>query len=226
MKPITEEAKQRYFTELRLRLRRAGFDTQPERDGMLPVVKDGLPLCQVNGRGGVQFRPEDMEPFCGRDTLDQAVDIAVSTSEYMSALEAAPFLKAVGLSEQWKLLGEYNGRVFAGHITEFGAGFATWDRTFDGAGVTVGHYFGDYTKAKKDFAIRSGLFPRDEAFTREQLSDLYAHTRWALDNNEALSYEDCQRAEDILRQIEQAVPEAAEQAQRFQEQNNLIEQTM
>lgn len=223
----TEEEKARYFGEVGIQLRKAGFGTGIDSEGPLTVDYDGMRLCRVNGAGGVQYRESEVEACDGGEALHKAIHIAGVTAEYMLAMEAAPFLKVDGLEDKWKLLAEYGDTVLAGHRTSYGAEFATWERTFDRSGVTIGHYFDDYERAKRDFATRAGLFPRDEAFTKEQLTDLYAHTRWALDNNSAVQYDEYQRVEQTLGQIESFVPEAREQAERFQQEyNSITEQTM
>ena len=94
--------------------------------------------------------------------------------EYMSHLEHAPTLQAMGLSEPYQSLAEYNGTVLAGRLTERGAKFVTWDWDFHHTGLNQGHYYeGNYVDAKRDFAIRSGLMPDERQFTPEQLMEIY-----------------------------------------------------
>ncbi len=56
------------------------------------------------------------------------------------------------------------------HPTEYGVQFVTWDRTHNQTSLQQGHYFGpgcgagDYTAAKQDFAVRSGLIPAGGLF--------------------------------------------------------------
>ena len=67
-----------------------------------------------------------------------------------------PFLKARGIDE-WKQLCEFNRVVLACQPSRVGIQFVTWERDYDGSGVNNGHYFSDYQKAKRDFAVRAGL---------------------------------------------------------------------
>ncbi len=60
MKPIDENQRNRYFTELEIALKREGLETMPLVDGLLPVLLDGYHLCQISGGGSVWYRPENM----------------------------------------------------------------------------------------------------------------------------------------------------------------------
>lgn len=44
MKPIDENLRNRYFTELAVTLKRDGLETLPLKGGQLPVLLDGLPI--------------------------------------------------------------------------------------------------------------------------------------------------------------------------------------
>lgn len=149
----------KYLRELTLNLRREGFTVGPEADGLLPVEVDGQHLCAATEGGGVRYRKEDVASEARTEALDKVIDITRTTAEYMRQIEAAPFLKASGLSEEFKLLADFNGTVLAGQETKYGVQFVSWDWSYDKTGVTYGHYYGpggadSYTAAKKDFATR------------------------------------------------------------------------
>lgn len=102
--------------------------------------------------------------------LHQVVHITHMTREYIRRMNHAPELKATGLGSGYKLLGEFNGTVLAGQETSFGIQFTTWSWNQDHTILSDGHYYiEDYTGAKQDFAIRSGLIMQEQAFTPEQL---------------------------------------------------------
>ena len=61
----------------------------------------------------------------------------------MGEMERVPQIKAAGLSEDYRLLADFNGAVLAGHRTERDVQFVTWLWDYDRTGVTLGHYFGD-----------------------------------------------------------------------------------
>lgn len=225
MNDVPDEAKERYYAEVSSNLRKAGYGVSRGDEGLLCVEYNGQHLCRVNGAGGVQYRLGDVEACDGGDALHKVINITGVTAEYMGAMEAAPFLKAEGLDDKWKLISEYKDTVLAGHTTSYGAEFATWERTYDGKGVTIGHYFTDYEKSKQDFAVRSGLFPRERAFTDEQLTDLYLSASWALENNGYMKFDDYRRVRETLEQIERLLPQVQEQAMQ-QQYNSIAEQTM
>ena len=57
--------------------------------------------------------------------------------------------------------------------SKYGAQFVTWDWSFDRKGVCHGHYYtglyssGNYDAVKRDFAVRSGLIPKQQLFREE-----------------------------------------------------------
>ncbi|OUO37941.1 hypothetical protein [Flavonifractor sp. An306] len=163
--------KELYFKELGIALGRSGFTSMPERDGSLPVEYESRPLCRVDAGGSVFYNQDDVntlerESACRRVTYSAAIVL-----EYMTLLAQAPVLHAAGLNEPYRVLAEFNGTVLAGWQTGHGAKFVTWDWDFNHAGLNQGHYYeGNYSEAKGDFAVRSGLVPREQQFTPEQLS--------------------------------------------------------
>ena len=91
---------------------------------------------------------------------DRAVEIVRTTASYMKQMETAPLLETDGLSEDYRLLAEFNDVILAGHERDstYGVEFITWERTYDGSGVWQGHYYeNDYDGARQNFAYRSGL---------------------------------------------------------------------
>ena len=83
MKEINEEARDRYYKEVSRRLSGAGFEPQPQEDGLLPVDWEGSRLCRVTAGGGAQFREEHLEREGGRAAFDRVTEIAATTAEYM-----------------------------------------------------------------------------------------------------------------------------------------------
>ena len=92
--------------------------------------------------------------------------------EYMTLMEQAPPLKAQGLSGDFRVLADFNGTVLAGHPTQYGVHFITWDWNFDRTGLNYGRYFQEnYLGAKQDFATRSGLISKQQIFNEAQLTE-------------------------------------------------------
>lgn len=127
MKPIDENQKNRYFTGLAIALKREGLETMPLEDGLLPVLLDGHPICQISGGGSVRYRPEDMVAEHLERALQKATDTAETVSEYMRLMETAPILKSDWLDENYWLLADFKDVVLVRHPTSFGVQFVTWD---------------------------------------------------------------------------------------------------
>ena len=169
-----------YFRELTLNLQHAGFVVKPETDeGLLPVELDGQRLCLALDTGTVRYWREDVADDYRSAALDRVNSITKATAEYMSQLAAAPQLTANSLTEDYRLLADFNGVVLAGHPTRYGVQFVTWERSSDRTSLGSGHYYGpgggadSYTAAKRDFATRSGLIPRSALFDQKQLIEIY-----------------------------------------------------
>jgi len=131
----------RYLEEVRIPLHRAGFETLPVEGEQLPVLWNGTPLCRITGKGSVFYRREDADTPQAEDALYRVEDIAAKTLEYMTAMEAAPQLKASGLDGDYRILADFGGTVLAGTPSKYGVQFVTWDWDYDRTGVVHGHYF-------------------------------------------------------------------------------------
>ena len=102
----------RYLEEVRIPLHRAGFETLPLEGEQLPVLWNGAPLCRITGKGSVFYRRKDADTPHAEDALYHVEDIAAKTLEYMTAMEAAPQLKASGLDGGCRILADFGGRMF------------------------------------------------------------------------------------------------------------------
>ncbi len=134
------EQKDHYFRELAHNLRQEGFTVCPEEDWLLPVEMEGQPLCRATDSGGVRYWKEDADSESRCNAIERVTDIVRITDEYMSQMDAAPDLKVGSLSENYKLLAEFNGTVLAGHLTKYGAQFITWSRGYEQTSLQHGHY--------------------------------------------------------------------------------------
>lgn len=117
--------------------------------------------------------------------------------------------------------------VLAGQERENGQGyqFVTWIWDYDRTGVSHGHYYeDDFQGAKQDFAVRSGLIPRAQLFTPEELTELYrAAEHWFYEGPE-LDYKQQKAIQEARTKIEYTVPDLQsrlEQAQSQEPQMNL-----
>ena len=215
---MKQEMRTRYLKEVWAQLLSAEYTVEYKDDHTLQVELDGNPLCQVCDTGNLQYFKEDA---VGREkALDQLRDIVSATWEYMNLLDRAPPLMADGLGEGYKLLAEFNNAVLAGHLTEYGAQFVTWEWVHDRTSLWQGHYHGPgggvkgYDAAKRDFAVRSGLLQKNALFQPEQLVEVYRSIHETLDSAYSLTDSRRKLLEDAARQIEEGAPDLGERMER------------
>ena len=205
------ERRNRFFEELSICLQREGFTVQPQGNGLLPVLNNGMPLCWIEEDGGIRYKPEDITDADMELARDQVALIAGVTAEYMKQMESAPVLKASGLDESYKILAEFNGVLLVGHPSSYGIQFVTWEWGYNHTGVYQGHYAAHhYEDAKRDFAIRSGLLKKEQLFSPEQLIEIYRCCADMLVAGFDLSYEQEKRIRSVQEQIEQSMHDLAE----------------
>ena len=152
--------RKQYFEELHIALTREGFTSQPKQGELLPVEWGGLPLCRITADGGVRYWPEDVATPERERACEQVTDLACTVREYMTLLEQAPPLQAQSLTDDYRLLADFNGAVLAAHPTRLGVQFVTWDWSFDHTGLNQGNYWPirnewDCRKSKLSGAIKS-----------------------------------------------------------------------
>ena len=111
---ISTEEKDRYLRETAIVLAREGFQTGKTDTGKLRVLLDGAPLCEVTENGGITYRNEDINEPERVAAKDMVYEIVRNTAEYMRQMETAPFLKADGLEDGYKVLADFNDIVLAG----------------------------------------------------------------------------------------------------------------
>ncbi len=217
-----ETAQLRYLEETSIRLRRMDFETMPAEDQQLPVKWNGSDLCRISGKGSVLYRQENMDSIRAQDALQVVIDTAKMTSEYMAILETAPRLKATDLTGDYRILADFGDAVLAGHPTERGVQFVTWEWDFDRKGVHHGHYFqGDYEAAKRDFTVRSGLVPKDALFEPEQLAEIYRALRFVREQDESLSFGRDRELAELMEQVGGLLPTDALRQRDAQEQSTM-----
>ena len=133
MNEQNETAQLRFLEETAIRLRQDGFTVEPIKDQHLPVCWEKGRLCRISGKGSVLYRQERAAPGA-QDALQIVIDTAKMTSEYMAILETAPRLKASGLTGDYRVLADFSSAVLAGHPTERGVQFVTWEWDWDREG--------------------------------------------------------------------------------------------
>ena len=202
-----EPAQLRFLEETANQLRQNGFTVEPIEDHHLPVSVEKGRLCRISGKGSVLYRQENVDNIRAQDALQTVIDTVKMTSEYMAILETAPRLKASGLDGDYRSLADFGGTVLAGHPTERGVQFVTWEWNYDREGVHHGHYFqNDYDAAKRDFTVRSGLVPKDALFEPEQLAQIYHALSFVREQDETLSFGRDQELAELMDQIGGLLP--------------------
>ena len=207
MNDQNETAQLRFLEETATRLRQNGFTVEPIEDHHLPVCWEKGRLCRISGRGSVLYRQECVDSVRTQDALRSVIDTAKTTSEYMAILETAPLLKAGGLTGDYRVLADFGSAVLAGHPSERGVQFVTWEWDFDREGVHHGHYFqDDYDAAKRDFTVRSGLVQKDALFEPEQLAEIYRVLAFVREQDETLSFGRDQELAELMEQVGGLLP--------------------
>ena len=207
MNDQTNMAQLRYLEELKISLVHAGFEPERIEDQHLPIRWEDHYLCRISGRGSVLYRQENVDSVRTQDALQSVIDTAKMTSEYMAILEYAPQLKATDLTGDYRILADFGDAVLAGHPTERGVQFVTWEWDFDREGVHHGHYFqGDYEAAKRDFTLRSGLVQKDALFEPEQLAEIYRVLAFVREQDETLSFGRDQELAELMEQVGGLLP--------------------
>ena len=217
MNDQNETAQLRFLEETAIRLRQNGFTVEPIEDHHLPVCWEKGRLCRISGKGSVLYRQERAVPGA-QDALQTVIDTAKMTSEYMAILETAPRLKASGLTGDYRVLADFSSAVLAGHPTERGVQFVTWEWDWDRKGVHHGHYFQNgCEEAKHDFVRRSGLLPKEALFEPEQLDEIHRALAFVCEQDEGLSIGREKEIKTIMEQIKCLLPESPEQTQTMEQ---------
>ena len=218
MNEQNETAQLRFLEETAIRLRQNGFTVEPIKDQHLPVRWENHYLCRVSGRGSVLYRQENVDGIGAQDALQIVIHIAAMIAEYMTAMERAPKLQATGLEGDYRILADFGSAVLAGHPTERGVQFVTWEWDWDRKGVHHGHYFQNgCEEAKHDFVRRSGLLPKEALFEPEQLAEMHRALAFVCEQDEDLSIGREKEIKTIMEQIKCLLPESPEQTQTMEQ---------
>ena len=185
MNDQNETAQLRFLEETAIRLRQNGFTVEPIEDHHLPVCWEKGRLCRISGKGSVLYRQECVDVPGAQDALQAVIDTAKMTSEYMAILEYAPQLKATDLTGDYRILADFGDAVLAGHPTERGVQFVTWEW---------------------DFTVRGGLVQKDALFEPEQLAEIYRALAFVREQDESLSFGRDRELAELMEQVGGLLP--------------------
>ena len=218
MNDQNETTQLRFLEETAIRLRQNGFTVEPIEDHHLPVCWEKGRLCRISGKGSVLYRQECVDVPGAQDALQAVIHIAAMTAEYMTAMEHTPKLQATGLEDDYRILADFGDAVLAGHPSERGVQFVTWEWDWDRKGVHHGHYFQNgYEEAKHDFVRRSGLLPREALFEPEQLDEIHRALAFVCEQDEGLSIGRKKEIKAIMEQLKCLLPESPEQTRTMEQ---------
>ena len=217
----------KFFEELSRCLRKKEIESANYEDKRLEVFLHGQPVLFVSPANDVFLLPAGSKNEEASELYHQVAMDADEVYSYVETMQNAPLLHASGLHEDFRLLADFGGAVLAGQERENGQGyqFVTWIWDYARTGVSHGHYYeDDFQSAKQDFAVRSGLIPRAQLFTPEELTELYrAAEHWFYEGPE-LDYKQQKAIQEARTKIEYTVPDLQsrlEQAQSQEPQMNL-----
>ena len=185
MNDQNETTQLRFLEETATRLRQNGFTVEPIEDHHLPVSIEKGRLCRISGKGSVLYRQENVDNIRAQDALQTVIDTVKMTSEYMAILEYAPQLKATDLTGDYRILADFGDAVLAGHPTERGVQFVTWEW---------------------DFTVRGGLVQKDALFEPEQLAEIYRALAFVREQDESLSFGRDQELAELMDQVGGLLP--------------------
>ena len=181
---------QRFFDELRRRLRELQYEVEIQDNGLLGVYHDSDLILSIGPAGATYDTPTPVAAHM-REQVYAIKHVAAFTYEYVRAMAEAPLLADVHLDPQDK----YQQLIrFADHILAgadngpYGFSFVTWRLTADGQYVENGEYHGDnYEDAKRDFADRAGLLAGHICISQEDAAAALHAINCRLENAHKLS---------------------------------------
>ena len=202
-----------FFVELARCLRKQEIDSKIQQDRRLEVFLHGQPVLFVSPKNEVFLLPEMSGNDEAGDLSHEVAQTANEVWDYVEAVQTSNLLSVSGLSEEFHLLADFGGALLAGREREQGCGyqFVTWIWDYHRTGVCYGHYYdNDFTAAKQDFAVRSGLISKAQLFSPEELTELYRGIEYLLENGPEPREEQLKVARTAREKIEYTVPNLQE----------------
>jgi hypothetical protein len=154
--------------EFKKAIERLGYDMELKRTADFNIKRSGEEILLMDNWEGM-YPPQKKHE--ARILLDIFKELQIATAAYN---EAEP-VKVANVAEMgYRQLNKfYNIVLAAKYIPEYGYKFVTWEYDNNYKGFSFGHYFEDnFTKAKEDFAKRSGLIDEAKIFNHKELKAL------------------------------------------------------
>lgn len=189
--------------EIARRLTEDGYNFSFE-NGEFSVISDG-DVIKIRDND-VLYSEGDFSQS-GKNKFHALYRLFREVHDYCTAYEKAAPLTADGSSEKYRCLAEFGNTVLAAKYNEeYGFEFVTWLRSSDGKSVCSGNYLGDYSSAKENFSIRSGLISEDKLFSAEELEQVRNCVNFAAKHNSGLRLEDCEFLNKLNEKISGNIP--------------------
>lgn len=148
---------------------------------------------------------------------DEIKAAAKTVKEYLEAMENSPPLTAKDFDMPYKKLAECNNVVLGGteHQSTGEFEFATWNCSDNG--LYWRHYYSDYSKAKEEFDLRSGLVKESKLFNDKEMCKIYR----CVDDTLSGVYELADEQTEILKNIQSKIQDTvANLSELLDESNN------
>ena len=195
--------KKKFLQQVYSKIKEKGIPQAEIKEDCINILSDDVVIFKIDSKGGLFYSSDKKIASLVDELHDKIQPIVTDVGEYLKATETAPELKARDFNMAYRILAEFNDTVFA--ATEHSNGsfeFATWDRHKDS--LYHGHYYTDYRAAKQDFAVRSGLIPKQLVFDTEELIEIYR----SLADTESGGYELSDKQEELIEKIQNKIKDS------------------
>jgi hypothetical protein len=158
---LSEE--QRFLEGLMQILRNKGYDCKLNGTE-IDISKNGILMMSLRSNG-------DYKQHSGavNECIYEIREIHQKTKEAYDNYNEAEDMQQQNVTN-FRRLAMYNRIVLAARMRgDSSMEYVTWQQDHDNAGVSLGHYFTDYDKAKEDFAVRGGLVNRYKMLNETEL---------------------------------------------------------
>ena len=193
----------KYLQQVYRKIKEKGISNATLHETCIDISVDDAVVFKIDSKGGMFYSSDKRISKLVDELHNKIQPIVCDVDEYLKAMESAPELKARDFNMSYRTLAEFNDTVFA--ATEHSNGsfeFAAWD--IHKNSLYHGHYFTDYRAAKKDFAIRSGLIPKQLVFDTEELIEIYR----SLEDTKSGGYELSNEQEELIEKVQNKIKDS------------------
>ncbi len=175
------------------------------------VTKDGRDFCDINCIEGTITYHQASD----QEEINLIRDLINELQEQERIFTRADPMQVEGL-KHYKVLAEYNNVILAACESESintsmqrvnSYQYVTWEKDNGGSGVHSGSYFSDnYTGAKENFAVRSGVLRKSKLFSETEMMAIYSGIV-KLEDNENSTDGSYKISKQIKEKIQDIIPD-------------------